>query len=480
MYIMYVMFFKKQKQIQNLQHEMQNLFEEVNIIRKTALDRQEKYTGNRYRTYNSAIKQIHKMYNCQTDWGVSIGSIIGLRASLIGGSGIEINESIPNSGREVAFCKELLKFNNLDSGGFLKTIEEFEKEGKGLLRLKLKNDYEWTWIDGKKEKKETGMVIVKYIPWISSDYKIESDPDVDEKAIKATYKNKDGKDVPIKEADFVYRRFRRNRGESGSDIGNINLTHSLFHRLIEAIISLEKALSDSRLNNHLFAAPKPVIECENAQQAKEMDTILNPSGKGFNLKTRQLLIINGQYRLVTPDKESVNALVKEIEQCRYIISFTTGIPVQFLGDPAAVRNKNVSENLMEGVNHAMQADRKTNSDIIQEVCEKSMRLVNGTRTEYNPDAISARIGELTAADWQRLINFWFPVSQDKAVSGETFLEQIPGLDVEKEKERLAVEKKEQKEESLENQKDFFDNSINSARAEKIEEEKSGRKKEENV
>jgi len=135
---------------------------------------------------------------------------------------------------------------------------------------------------------------------------------------------------------------------------------------------------------------------------------------------------------------------------------------------------------MEGVNHAMQADRKTNSDIIQEVCEKSMRLVNGTRTEYNPDAISARIGELTAADWQRLINFWFPVSQDKAVSGETFLEQIPGLDVEKEKERLAVEKKEQKEESLENQKDFFDNSINSARAEKIEEEKSGRKKEENV
>lgn len=472
---MYVMFFKKQKQIQNLQHEMQNLFEEVNIIRRAALDREEKYSGNRYKTYASAVKQIHKMYNCQTNWGTSIGSIIGLRASFVGGSGIEIDGKAPNSKREIAFCKELLKFNNLDSGGFLKTIEEFEKEGKGLLRLKLRDNHAWTWMDGKEEKKETGMVIIKYIPWISSDYKIESDSDIDEKAIKATYKNKDGKDVLIEEADFVYRRFRRNRGESGNSIDDINLTHSLFHRLIETILSLEKALSDLRLNNHLFAAPKPVIECENAQQAKEMNTILNPEGKGFNLKTRQLLIINGKYRLVTPEEASDNALVKEIEQCRYTISFTTGIPVQFLGDPAAVRNKNVSENLMEGVNHAMQADRKTNSDIIQELCEKSMELVNGTKTAFNPNAISARIGELTAADWQRLIDFWFPVSQDKAVSSETFLEQIPGLDVEKERERLAIEKEEQKGESLANQKDFFDNSIDSARAEKIEEAKSGAK-----
>jgi len=443
-------------------YEMQNLIETLTIAQTALTKRDEKYGWNRFQTYESAIEEIHKMYNGEREWGTSIGSMINLRAAFIGGSGLEISQVIEDTDREKAFVEEFLKYNKLNSSGFLKLLQDIEKEGKCLLIIIPDYSYEWTWYEGDTERKETGMVRVMYQSWIESKYEITKKKDTDEVAETCKYKNENQEDVILKENEFVYRRWQ---GPSNQ----IDKAVSVFQRVIEHVIGLEKAYFDQRTNNHLFAAPRLVAQFETSEQAQEFETYINKSGQGFNLKTRQILIIaGGELKYITPG--TWVDLSREIADHRNAISFNTGIPVQFLGDPSAVRNKNVSENLMEGVNYSMEAGRQIAADMFNELIFKAFEMINGVNTPYNSKAIEVHIGEITAADWNRIIAFWFPAVESEKISQETFLEKIPGLDVELELERLEKEKEERKK----NEPDvdpLFEKIISSGRAESVEEQK---------
>jgi hypothetical protein len=233
-------------------------------------------------------------------------------------------------------------------------------------------------------------------------------------------------------------------------------------------VGLEKAYADMRMNNHLFAAPKPIIECETDEQAKKIDAALNPTGGGHNLKTRNILILGGgTFKYAVPAEKT--DLQTEIEQHRYAISFNTGIPVQFLGDPAAVRNKNVSENLMEGINHHTETDRKIIEDLLNEAIEKAIDLKNGVLTPLKKKKIAVHIGEISDADWNRLVAFYLPAKEKEMISHRTFLEKIPDIDPEQELERLEEEEKEKEEKKEEERQTYFDKIMDPERADHIEE-----------
>jgi hypothetical protein len=458
---------ESEKNLQNFQEESAKKIQNLQIsfyttTRNLAENQQEKYAWNRYLTYDLAINEIHRMYNCQAPWGATIGALIDLRAAFVGGHGIEINQILPDSDREKAFVEKFLEVNGLNSAGFLKLLREPEKEGKCLLKLIAEPDYEWEWTDQKKEKTEKGMTKIQHLSWIKYQYKITGKKDSSEVAEKAVYKNTNKEDVTLEEPDFVYRRWRGPSNE-------INEAISVFQRAIDHVIGLEKAYFDQRLNNHLFAAPKPYIKCENKHQADEMNALLNENSEGYNIASRRIMIIVGDFSFAVPPAST--ELQNEISTHRKAISFITGIPEQFLGDSSEVRGKDLSENLMEGVDHAMEGDRQVAEDLLNELIRKAIVMVNGKTTPLNENAIKIRIGKITAADWNRIVAIWLPAINDGKVSHETFLEKIPGLDVEQELERLEKENQEKKKKQEENRDPLIDEMLSIDRAEQIEKNK---------
>lgn len=455
--------------LQNLQEESAKKIQNLQVCFRTTTQaltesQQEKYSWNRYQTYDLAVKEIHRMYNCKSPWGITIGALIDLRAAFVGGHGVEIDQVIPDSDREKAFVEKFLETNGLNSAGFLKLLREPEKEGKCLLKITNDPEFEWSWTDKKKEVLEKGMATIQHLSWIESGYKITPKEYGGEVAETATYKNSDKipKEINLKEPEFVYRRWR---GPSNK----IDEATSVFQRVIEHVIGLEKAYFDQRLNNHLFAAPKPFIKCENKHQADEMNALLNENEEGFNIASRRIMVIVGDFSFAVPPAST--DLQNEIATHRKQISFHTGIPEQFLGDSSGVRGKDLSENLMEGVDHAMEGDRQVAEDMLNELIRKAITMVNGKTTALRENAIKIRIGKITAADWNRIVAIWLPAVNDGQISHETFLENIPGLDVEQELERLEKEGEEKKKKQEENRDPFIDEILSIDRAEKIEEKR---------
>lgn len=458
---------EQEKKFQDLQEESQKQIQNLQIsfyttTRNLAESQQDKYSWNRYLTYDLAVKEIHRMYNCQAPWGVTIGGLIDLRAAFVGGHGIEIDQVLPDSDREKAFVEEFLETNGLNSAGFLKLLREPEKEGKCLLKLIPELDREWKWADGEKEKTEKGMVQVQHLSWIEYGYKITGEKNNNEVAEFATYKNEDKEDITLKEPEFVYRRWR---GPSNK----IDEASSIFHRVMEHVVCMEKAYFDQRLNNHLFAAAKPYIKCETKQQAREMNELLNENSEGYNIASRRIMIIVGDFAYAVPPSRS--DLNEEIKAHRKSISFLTGIPEQFLGDSSGVRGKDLSENLMEGVDHSVEGDRQVAEDLLNEVIRKAIVMVNGKSTPLREDAIKIRIGKITAADWNRIVAIWLPAVNDEQISHRTFLEMIPSLDVEQELERLQEESEEKKKKQEESRDPLIDEMLSIDRAENIEKNK---------
>lgn len=448
---------KIETQEETFSRELQNLQAVLTTIRQNAFDEDTKYSWNRFDTYDAAIAEIHSMYNCESTWGCSIGSMIDLRAGLVGGNGIEVDLVDRDAGREKALAAELLKYNGFDSGGFLTFLQDCEKEGKALKVLGVDPDYVWEWKDGESIRKEKGMVRLTYKSYNEFKYEIIPDPENPKKAKGAKIN-----ETVIPAEKMVYRKFR-------GDSSDINKAVSIWQRCVEHICSLEKAYFDSRLNNHLTAAPKPIIECDNEEQARKINQQLNASGSGVNFKTRNILILGGGVFKYAVPAESAN-LENEIKEHRYAISFNTGIPVQFLGDPEAVKNKNVSENLMEGVSASVEIDRQIAEDIMNEALDKSIDLLNGVRTPYKKGAAKYKISDITAADWKRLIVFWMPAAEAGFVSRETLHEKTPGLDPALEKKRLDEEQAEKKEKDGAEQESFLNEMLSIDRAEKKEED----------
>lgn len=450
----------------NLHLEMQN---HINLTSPTFIDRLHgpgdffpgAYRYNDFLSDQEAIPAIHSMYDGEREWGITIGNIIDLRAAFVAGGGIEIDEVIPDSEREKAFADEFLKYNGIDKAGFVKLNIHFEKEGKGLMRLVLINDHEWTWTDSQDEEKpEQGMVQIQYFSFHEFNYEVFANKIDREKAetVKMTI---DDKPEILEEPKFVYRRTRGKPDD-------INHAVPVVWRCLHYIIAMEKSAVDMRKQNHLDGFPRPVVICETEEAAASAQERFDKMG--VNLKQEKILFVSGDMKYLQPAANE--NIEKENTESRNQISFTTGIPKQFLGDPRDIQGKSVSEYSLDQLN-SISIDRGTMASFITEMLEKAMAMVNGERTAYNPKSVKAHISQITQADWAKLKDFFLPSRESGFISQETFLEKIPELDVGQEIQRLEEEEKIKKEENEQNQKALLDFAVNNERAERVEEETDG-------
>lgn len=383
-----------------------------------------KYKGNAYTSYEDAVQELAAKYGGTADWGVlQTGNIIDLRAAFIAGAGLMVyakDKKKPESAKnELDFVKAFLEANNLDREMVQEFAKEAELEGRFLGEL--------IW------DKEKTQVLLRFRSWSDLGYEVQTVKGDYAKYEKVTW-DKDGNQGSLEAPFFVYGRF-------GGRVAKTKDPYPKVGKCLTQIDDLDKALRDWREINRLFAAPVPDMEYDDAEQAKKGQEAADK----INWKIKKMFHHTGKFTFNSPTMEGCTSLENEIVTKAKMISGTTGVPVQFLGLPdiASIRSSE-STNTAELVSAATQKERVIWKGLYQEIIAKAMAIWSkeSSKTKLDPALITVDIPYITADHWSRLRDIWLPLYTANAISQETLLAQVPGIDVQA--ELKAKEEREQK------------------------------------
>lgn len=417
--------------------KLENMVTELNHLVKDDIlsltDRAIKYKGNRYTTYETAVKEINKKYNGTAEWGVlQTGSIIDLRAAFIIGEGLKIVKKAEDANAEYDWVMQFLEYNDLDREVVQEFAKEAEIEGKIAIKLALEETPE-----SEKEKK-VYMVSTRYVSWTENGYVITANPQDYMRYEKMTWKPKEGdKDEVLKEKEFVYKKF-------GGRINKPNSATPKIMRCLTQIEDLDKALRDWREIDRIFAGPLLGVECKTAEDRKSVHDALQDK----NWKLKKIFIATAKLYYAQFDIKGVESLAEEITMLAKMISGTTGAPVHFLGFPDLMSNRAVADNLMQLVHAATVKERQTWMGAYEEVIAKSIAMYNAkvhpkmsNQTALDPRKIGVEIPMITKDHWLHLEKVLLPAAVAKLISPEAFQQALPGLDLAAEKKRKETKDK---------------------------------------
>lgn len=424
---------------QELEAKVRDLYQSQELLVKDILTLQETeraYKGNDYQEYDLAVQEISDKYCNLADWGcVQTGNIIDLRAAFILGEGIQVKPTTATPAEaeyELQWSEDFLTYNGLDQEMSQEIAKEAEIEGKVALNILYDADPYQDW---------PGMITTRFIPWTKKHYIVETDP-ADYLWYKKIYW-----DVPpagsFDEPQFVYKKF-------GGRIYDPNDAQPKIMKCLTQIDRLDKALRDLRQINHLFASPTPDFEMPDAESVKKLTAEL----QGINWKIGKMIIHTGTFSLKTPEgaASSQGALIAEVETCIKMISGTTGVPIHFLGLLDLLKNRATGDNTRELVMAATSREREIWVGAFNELLEKSMTLFNNKAyaqmskaRKLDPTKVRIDIEEVSQEHWDRLEKVLIPAATQGIISKEYVASQIPGIDMDKERNLKAEADKREEE-----------------------------------
>ena len=372
------------EKVKLLTHQVQAAVDiETNVDTATAVA----YIGTPYKfnTYSKQVTQLGKLYDNTADWGCMIAkNVIDMRTAFSVGTGVRVIKEKSFKGdatKELEWVKAFMRFNNLDEEMPQEYAKEAEIEGKILLRF---------LVD------ETNKNIrIVHVPWRKFNYEIYT-PDWDfYNYIRANYIGSGEPNIKFDLATpwFTYRRF-------GGTVDKINETPPKTAFVLREMEDLDKAIVDWRKINRLFSAPTPVFYAPDKQTAMEIEKWLDNK----NWKIGKTIVLGGldvKFELVGWKGDGFTTLQYETLSLVKTISGTTGIPVQFLGYPELLSNRDTAENLMEFIALSTDKERNTWVGAYEEVFHKAMVLSNTfLGTNLNPMAVDSTIDkpELTTVE----------------------------------------------------------------------------------
>lgn len=384
--------------------------------------------GNPYFTYSGAVVELARKYEGTAQWGVlQTGNIIDIRSAFIIGQGISIfpaDKKEDPADNEMAFVNDFLAFNDLNREMAQEFAKEAEIEGRWL--------GVFSWDDKSK------MVTVRVRSWTSTQYTVVTDPQDYAWFTKILYKDPDGADQVIKEGDFVYATFA----------GRVHQPYQPLPKVAKClgqIENLDKALWDWREINRLFASPVPHIQCDTAEQATYMAKQINDVAK--NWKIKKIFAHTGKLDYASPSEAGVKSLENEIVTNAKMISGTTGVPVHFLGLPELMSGRGtIGTGLMQLVSLSTSKERAIWIGTYEQIIEKAMAIYNAKTgldkksTKLDPKKLTVTIPFISEDTWGRIKDVWLPIYLADGISLQTFLAQIPGVDVDEEVDKIEQQK----------------------------------------
>jgi len=387
------------------------------------------YTGNPYTTYKGKIDALKKKYEGSDAWGCgTTRAIIDTRAAFIIGAGV-LPFALPQYKpeevkRELAYIKDFIRYNNLDTILPRAWAREVEIEGKALIHLLPSTN---------------NTIRTILIPYREKSYKITWD-----KAnydpfhyTKAIYEGTDPFDWG--EADFVFARF----GGLGNQVDETPSKVALALRNIE---DLDKALWDWRKINHLYASPTPYFKAKDRVEASLVwDWI-----RGKNWRIGKAFVSTADFELIGSKGEGYASTKDEMETHVKAISGITGVPPHLLGYPDLLSNRSTADTLMESLVINTNEEKGVWVGVYDQLFKKVLAKANATfNLGFNPDCISAHIPFISAEKLRELKDVWLPLKEAEVIDLTTFLSHVPEIDREEVERRVKEEMDEKHRKELE-------------------------------
>ncbi len=428
--------FIKRSELQAMRRQMAEQAMVIDDITSVTKRLQSGPYGNPYFTYSGAVIELARKYEGTSQWGVlQTGNIIDIRAAFIIGQGISVfpkDKKEDPAVNEMAFIEDFMRFNDLDR----EMAQEFAKEA----------EIEGRWLGVFSWDAQAKMVTLRVRSWTSTQYTVVTDPQDYAWFTKILYKDPDGADQVINEGDFVYATFSGRVHQPYQPLPKVA-------KCLAQIENLDKALWDWREINRLFASPVPHVECANKEDARYMDDAVNGKDKdgrpARNWKTKKLFIHTGKFEYSLPGDAGVKSLENEIVTNAKMISGTTGVPVHFLGLPELMSGRGtIGTGLMQLVSLSTSKERAIWIGTYEQIIAKAMAIYNSKmgldqkskEKQLDPEKLKVTIPFISDDTWGRIKDVWLPMYLADSVSLQTFLSQIPGIDVEDELQHIADQK----------------------------------------
>jgi hypothetical protein len=391
------------------------------------------YTGLPYENYTAQTAALGRKYDNTDSWGnLTAKNIIDVRAAFSTGQGLRVikNPLLKSSGeRELNFCRDFIRFNQLDTDSMQEYAKEAEIEGKILFKFNVDMN-----------AKNIHLI---HVPWIDFQYVAELDAN-DPKVVRRVYykgggtvPNETGSEVrlpfSLPQGNFVYKRF-------GGRVAQSTNTPSKTAFVLRHIEDLDKAMWDWRRINKLHAAPTPFFKCIDSDEARELTKWLEDN----NWRIGKAIASTAEFSLVGWGGDGFTTLPKEIETIVKIVSGATGVPVHFMGFPELLSNRDTADNLIELIALSTNKERKIWVEAYYEVLATAMAYYNDAfQSNLKPEAIVVKIPFVSKAKMDEITATWLPLYQANAITLHTLLDQLSGeVDVDDEIVKVEQQRKE--------------------------------------
>lgn len=392
--------------------------------------------GNTFFSYDSQVLAIYRRYNNLERYGCTqTRAVIDWRATQIAGNGVNAQSAADDPeirDRTNEFIEKFLNANKLNGQRFWTWARDAEMEGKSLMILRPKM-YDGEWC-----------IEARNVPWIRWNYEIETDAKDVEIYKSATIQQGNSKPEKINADRFVYVKIA---GATASKMEyHINQTPPRIANVLWHIDNIDRALSDLRCNNHLFAFPKLVGTTPDEASANMLRTMLfGQSQRGattasIETDAGEFYILHGDMKFIEPSGVAVNSLTTEINTIAKIISGETGIPIHYLGFTDLMSNRATAEDLAELVNATTAHERESWKEAIEDLIKKAIYLyMDRTGEILDAECIEVSLPVVMMSQVNQIASVFMPLQESKIISKQTLRERIPGIDPEVEKERIEEE-----------------------------------------
>jgi hypothetical protein len=380
----------------------------------------------KYKTRKEQVAETRRKYRGGADFGNQIAQrIVNLRVAFSMPNRLFLikNPVIGNDAADSAvkstkdYLNAFMELNGLDSSLPRDLAKEAELQGQVAVRL--------VW--DPKEK----LPRLKYYPWEDTGYKVEpASKYLINGKNNLVYKDELGKDVKLKDDEFVYIAF--------NDELNCFEGYPTCGGVLEAMENLDKDLMDWRVLNHLFAHPTPHFKCETSEEAEHLNTEIAAKGwrAGMSIAT------NSEFELKGTTGVEANLLMLSITTLAKIVSGHTGIAIHYLGFANVMNARATAESAGEPTEIVLHSEISSWNAFYKALFNKALALRNKELNgEIKPGLIIPKIVPLTDRQWDLIKNMWMPLAEKGLISEKTLLEKIPGLDADAEQERIADDEK---------------------------------------
>ena len=347
-----------------------------------------------------AAETIRKYRGQAVKGNLLVKNIINTRSAFTVGRGL----SYVGPDNEKRFVAAFLKANKIDLSYMQQLARERCFEGQVLLTLR---------------PGEGGMPQCRFLSWVDTSYDVlTSDYDyADVRGVRYTV----GDHHPhLGPGEFVFFKF-------DTRLNSVEGT-PLLAGILNTIEDLDDALTSWRAMNNKFSKPTPYFKFEQEADAEAFQDRLKTS----NWQMGQPLAGGGDASMIQIGYGPYTSMKEEIACKAQIISGHTGVPVHYFGFPDLLSNRAVADDLKTmfvSISETEQAEWERGLTDLLTNAAAMYSAAGGERIEISG---RARVEFVSEVAYKQLVEVWLPLYLDGAITLETFLSKVPGVDENKE------------------------------------------------